>query len=61
MSDFKTYLLARLREASTWRGIVVLATSLGVALQPGQIEAIVAFGLGLAGVLAVFLPDQSKE
>lgn len=43
-----------LREASTWRGLVFLATALGLRLEPEQEEAIVATGLAIAGLIGVF-------
>lgn len=51
------HMLARLREASTWRGLILLATALGLSLEPEQEEAIVVAGLGLAGLIGVLLPD----
>lgn len=55
------WLLARLREPSTWRGIVWLATVAGLSLRPDQAEAIVAVGMALAGLLGVFLADEPKN
>jgi hypothetical protein len=55
------WLLRRLREPSTWRGLVWLATVAGLSLRPEQAEAIVAAGMALAGLLGVFLPDESKN
>ena len=52
------YIMERLKEASTWRGIVALITAFGVALSPEQVEAIVAFGLALIGVIGVFTRDS---
>lgn len=54
----KNYLTARLHEASTWRGIVLLLTAAGVGISPEQGEAIIAGGLAFAGLLAAFLPDS---
>lgn len=48
------YILNRLSESSTWRGIILLITALGVTLQPDQVAAITAAGLGLVGVINVF-------
>lgn len=50
--------LPQLREASTWRGGIYLLTAMGIVLTPAQTEAIIAAGLALAGLLAVFLPDE---
>jgi len=56
----KPWLLARLREPSTWRGLVWLATVAGLSLRPDQAEAIVVAGMALAGLLGVFLSDEPK-
>lgn len=53
----KAYIIARLREPSTWRGIILIATAAGVPIAPQHIEAIVTAGLGLAGLLGAMLPD----
>jgi hypothetical protein len=45
--------LARLSENSTWRGITLLATSAGVAVDPVRAKAIVAVGLGIVGLINV--------
>lgn len=54
------YVLSRLKEASTWRGIIAVITACGVALSPEQIEAIVATGLALMGIVGAFFPDATK-
>lgn len=54
----KEFLLNRLREASTWRGIVMLLTAAGVALSAAQTEAIIAAGMAIVGAIGVFLPDS---
>lgn len=58
MSEMIEYLLQRLNEPSTWRGIIVILTGLGVALDPSQIEAIVATGLTIAGLIGAFTKDK---
>lgn len=55
------WLLRRLREPSTWRGMVWLATVAGLSLRPDQAEAIVTAGMALAGLLGVFLADEPKS
>lgn len=52
------WIIARLREPSSWRGIVWLLTVFGLALKPDQAEAIVTAGMALAGLLGVFLSDD---
>lgn len=54
----KDYLIARAKEPSTWRGVVLLLTAIGVALTPDQQEAVVAFGLGVAGLVGAFTADK---
>lgn len=51
------WIIARLHENSTWRGIVWLLTVAGLSLRPDQAEAIVTVGMALAGLLGVFLSD----
>ena len=45
------WVLARLREPSTWRGLVWMATVFGLSLRPDQAEAIVMAGDGAGGGL----------
>lgn len=52
------YLLERLREPSTWRGLAVLATAAGVTLSPEQMEAIIPVGLLVSGLIGVFAPER---
>lgn len=55
------YLLARLQEPSTWRGLVLIATAAGAVLSPDQQEAIIAGGMMVAGLLGAALPDREKR
>ena len=55
------YVIARLQEASTWRGLVLVATAFGAALSPEQQEAIVTVGLLVAGLLGALLPDAKSR
>ena len=54
----KAYLLERLGEASTWRGLTALLTAIGVTLSPDQTNAIVGAGLAVMGLLGVFTKDK---
>jgi len=54
------YVIKRLGEASTWRGIVAFVTALGVVLTPEQVNAIVAAGLALIGIIGVFTKDKGN-
>ena len=55
------YLLARLKEASTWRGIALLLTAFGVQIAPDVQEAIISAGVAVAGAIGVFFPDTAKS
>jgi hypothetical protein len=54
----KAYLLARLREPSTWRGLVTIGTLCGWALSPEQQEAVIIVGVLLVGLLGAAVPDK---
>jgi hypothetical protein len=51
------YVIERLQEASTWRGFILLLTSLGVGIAPEMITPIVTAGTGLAGLVGIFSKD----
>jgi len=46
-------LLERLSENSTWRGLILVATALGLRIEPALQEQILAAGLGLIGVINI--------
>lgn len=53
------YILARLAEPSTWRGVILLvATALGTALTDQQVAQLTQVALGVVGLLGVFTPDN---
>ncbi|MBL6599735.1 MAG: hypothetical protein ISP41_12645 [Alphaproteobacteria bacterium] len=52
------YLIDRARERSTWLGLTGLISALGLALSPDQIEAIVAAGTAVAGLIGVLGRDR---
>lgn len=53
-----SYIIARLKEPSTWRGLILMITSAGVTFSPDQINALVAVGLCAAGAVGAFVPDN---
>lgn len=55
---FAKFIKNRLREASTYRGIIVLLGIFGVSIEPEKADAIVAACIALYGVLAAFFPDK---
>lgn len=52
------FIMEKLREKSTWRGLVALAIALGVTVSPEQTEAIIAGGLALIGLVNVFRSEK---
>lgn len=54
----KEYALERLKEPSTWRGIILLLTAAGVPIAPAMSEAIICVGLALAGGVGIVTPDK---
>jgi hypothetical protein len=48
-----TWLLNRLSENSTWRGIILLATAAGLKLAPELWDSIIAIGLSIVGLINV--------
>jgi len=60
-ASMKTYALARAQEASTWRGVVLLATAAGTQIKPELQELIISAGIGLAGLVGAAFPDQKKD
>ena len=55
------YIMDRLNEPSTWRGLVNILIGLGVALKPEQVEAILAAGLFINGIIAASTKDAVKR
>jgi hypothetical protein len=55
------YLLARLKEASTWRGIALLLTAFGVQVAPEVQEAVISVGIAVAGAVGILFPDSTKS
>ena len=55
------YLINRLKERSTWLGIISLATGVWLYINPACIEPIIAAGVGLAGLIGITTPDKSDD
>lgn len=53
------YLLDRLNEKSTWRGLLALLTALGIKLHPELQEAILSAGLALIGLINIFRKESN--
>jgi len=53
----KDYILERAKEPSSWRGLLLLLTAIGIPIAPELADAIIAVGLALAGLVGVATPD----
>jgi uncharacterized transporter YbjL len=54
----KAYILERAKEPSTWRGLILFLTAIGVPVAPALAESIITVGLGLAGLIGVVTADK---
>ena len=52
----KSYILARMKEPSTWRGVIYVLTAIGVPIAPAVADSIIAVGLALAGLIGAVTP-----
>ena len=55
------YILDRLKEPSSWRGLVMVATAFGVSVSPELLPSIIAAGTGLAGIIGFAFKDKLAE
>lgn len=56
-----SWVLNRLQEPSTWRGLVWLLTAAGLTVSPDLAAAIAAAGMALAGLIGVVTKEQAKK
>ena len=61
MKKIIKYIVKRLKEASTWRGIIVFLTGAGVYISPDQQAAIIPLGLMIAGLIGQLFPDKKDK
>lgn len=52
------YIVDRLKEPSSWRGLVMIGTAFGISLNPELVTNIIAIGTGLAGVIGFVFKDK---
>jgi hypothetical protein len=50
--------LERLKEESTWRGLITVAALAGLAFSPEQAESIVAAGLAVISAIWIFKKEK---
>lgn len=54
---YRDHVLVRLKQESTWRGIVTVLTLAGWHLAPEQAEAIITAGASLVGAINILKND----
>lgn len=54
----KQYIIDRLQEPSTWRGIIRLLTACGVPIAPELAIQIMAIGMAATGIVGIFTADK---
>lgn len=55
------WLIERLREPSTWRGLVWVLAACGIVLKPEQVDAIIVAGMAIAGLIGVFATEKPAK
>lgn len=55
------WLLNRLREPSTWRGLIWLLTALGMSLSPEAQGHIITIGVASAGLVGVLSSEKAQR
>ncbi len=57
----KQFIINRLSEPSTWRGMILILTSVGVNIAPMMADAVIAAGVGVCGLIGVLTSDDKPE
>ena len=55
------YLLDRLKERSTWIGIIAVISASGIEMSVAKTETILALGTGLAGLISMLTKDNNND
>lgn len=54
-----SYIFSRLKERSTWLGLIALATACGATIETLLAEQIIAAGMAIAGLVGVLTKDTT--
>lgn len=57
VNNLTEYALNRLKEPSTWRGIISLAMAAGIGIHPELMEQIISAGVAAVGLILTFKKD----
>lgn len=61
MNAVLAYILNRLSEKSTWVSLGSALTGMGVVIAPDKWQMIMAIGMGVPGIISIFLPARVME
>lgn len=61
MHKFITYFANRLREPTTWAGIILTLQEAGVMLSPDSVELIRTVGLSIAAAVVMFMKEGRAD
>lgn len=57
MTNSLKALAKRFQEPSSWAGLAGLVALMGLHLDPGAVQSLTLLGSGIAGLLAILLPE----
>lgn len=52
------FILDRTKEPSSWRGVSLFLTALGIYIEPALYTQITTVGVGIAGLIGMFTKDK---
>lgn len=55
------FFAARLKEPTTWGGLIVILTGIGVHLSPEMSNAIISTGVAVGGLLMILLKEAGSK
>jgi hypothetical protein len=60
MKAFLGYILQRLQESSTWQGLVLVWTAIGITLHHEATQEILGAGLALVGAIKILTEEKPQ-
>lgn len=58
MNFVRDYVLPRLKERSTYVGLVALATAFGIVIDPALVDVALAVGAAVGGIVSIVWKDK---
>lgn len=52
------WIAARIKEPTTWHGINILLTAIGVTLEPALMQAIITIGMGVSSLILIITKER---